>query len=107
VAELTEPINAAMILCSHTLNLAPCGLVTSSADDVMVCFSGCQTQIETVVDLTVERAARECASSPPPEAGARECTLSFPESAAIDVPAVGKRCDARCEELASHGASGF
>jgi hypothetical protein len=101
-ADLTAPINAAMMLCSHVLNLTPCGLVTSSANDVMVCFSGCQTQIETVVGMTVERAALECAAAPQKEdAGARGCALHFPEGAAIDAPAIGKMCDERCEALAA------
>jgi hypothetical protein len=103
VASLTEPINAAMMFCSRTLNLTPCGLVTSGMDDVMVCLSGCQTQIETVVQLTVERAALDCASSPQPEGGARECALNFPEGAAIDAEAIGKQCVARCEQLAALG----
>jgi hypothetical protein len=103
VASLTEPINAAMMFCSRTLNLTPCGLVTSGMDDVMVCLSGCQTQIETVVQLTVERAALDCASSPQPEGGARECALNFPEGAAIDAEAIGKQCAARCEQLAALG----
>jgi hypothetical protein len=103
VASLSEPINVAMMLCSRTLNLTPCGLVTSGMDDVMVCLSGCQTQIQTIVQLTVERAALDCASSSQPEGGARECALNFPEGAAIDAAAVGKECDARCEQLAAPG----
>jgi hypothetical protein len=98
-AQLLAPINAAMVLCSHVMNLTPCGLVTSSANDVMVCFSGCQTQIDTVVMLTVEKAAETCASSPPPEDAPRACELSFPPSAAIDRPAIDKQCTDRCEEL--------
>jgi len=101
MADLTAPVNAAMMLCSHVLNLTPCGLVTSSANDVMVCFSGCQTQIEFVVDLEVEQAAAACAVTPPPEDQPRVCTLHFPEGAMIDAPALGKRCDARCEEIAA------
>jgi hypothetical protein len=107
VASLTEPIDTAMMLCSHTLNLMPCGIVTSSASDVVVCLSGCQTQIETVVDLTVERAAQECAVLPVPEAGGRECALNFPEGAAVDAPGLVKWCEARCEELATQAPRGF
>jgi hypothetical protein len=69
----------------------------------MVCLSGCQTQIQAVVELTVERAAEACAASPQVEGGTRECALNFPEGAAIDAPAIGKRCEARCEELATEG----
>jgi len=79
--------------------LTPCGLITSSANDVVVCFSGCQTQIDTVVMLTVEKAAQTCASSPPPEDGLRACELHFPPSAAIDRGAIDKQCAERCEQL--------
>jgi hypothetical protein len=96
-----------MLFCSHTLSLVPCGLVTSSASDVAVCLSGCQTQIEAVVELMVEQAAERCAAEPRPEGGARECVLRFPEGAAVDAPGIGKRCDARCEELATRGAASF
>jgi hypothetical protein len=98
-AELLAPVNAAMVLCSHVMNLTPCGLITSSANDVVVCFSGCQTQIDTVVMLTIEKAAETCASSPPPEDAPRACELHFPPSAAIDRPSIDKRCADRCEEL--------
>jgi hypothetical protein len=98
-AELTAPVNAAMMLCSHVLNLTPCGLVTSSPNDVMACFGACQSQIELVVGMLVEKAAVECASSIPKEGEARECALHFPPEAAVDAKELGRLCDARCVEL--------
>jgi hypothetical protein len=103
-ADLTAPVNAAMMLCSHMLNLTPCGLVTSSADEVVACFSGCQSQIEFVVELEVQEAANKCAASTPQEDQVRECALHFPEGAAVDAPALGKLCNERCEELVVRGA---
>jgi hypothetical protein len=99
VADLTAPMDVAMVLCSSALNLAPCGVITTGATDTMTCFAGCQTQIESVVAMTIEHAARKCAASPPPEAGPRECALSFPPTAALDTEVAAKTCNSLCEEL--------
>jgi hypothetical protein len=104
VGDLTAPIDVALVLCTHALNLSPCGLITTGVNDVMVCLSGCQTQIETVVAATIERAAETCAHAPPPEAGPRECTLSFPPTAALDIEVVGHTCNTLCEEIAERVA---
>jgi hypothetical protein len=105
VADLTAPLDVAMVLCSSALNLAPCGVVTSGISDVTTCFAGCQTQIETVVALTIQRAAQKCAAAPPPEAGPRACELSFPPTAALDLEVAGRTCDQLCQELAGDHAN--
>ena len=97
-ADLTAPVNAAMMMCSQMLNLTPCGLVTSGPNDVLACFAGCQSQIELVVDLLVEKAAQDCAAAPK-EGVPVACALHFPEGAMVDAKALGKLCDDRCDEL--------
>ncbi len=104
VADLTAPMDVAMVLCSSALNLAPCGVVTSGTDDIMTCFAGCQAQIESVVQMMIDSAAQKCALAPPPEAGPRRCSLVFPPTAAIDVEMAGHTCDKLCEERAGSSA---
>jgi hypothetical protein len=104
VADLTAPMDVAMVLCSSALNLSPCGVVTSGANDVMTCFAGCQNQIETVVAMIIEHSAQQCAAAPPPEAGPRRCTLAFPPTAALDIEIAGQTCNKRCEEIAEGAA---
>ncbi len=100
VESLTNPMDAAILLCTTALNLEPCGLITTGMSDMLGCFAACRVQIQTVATFRVERAALECASSaPPPDDAPRECHLGFPPGAAVDVEALGKSCDARCEEL--------
>ena len=101
VGDLTAPIDVALVLCSHALNLAPCAVITTGVNDTMVCLSGCQTQIETIVAATIQRAAEKCAYAPPPEAGPRECALTFPPTAALDLEVAGKTCNTLCEEIAA------
>jgi len=100
VANMTAPLDVAMVMCSSALNLAPCGIIATGANDTMTCLSGCQSQIETVVAMTVQRAAEQCASGPLPEAGARECDLAFPATAALDTAVVGRTCNVLCEQMA-------
>jgi hypothetical protein len=101
VTSLTGPMDAALVLCTTALNLEPCGLVTTGVSDMISCYAACQVQIHTVVTFSVERAAIECAAAEPPANDApRECALDFPPTAAIDLEALGKSCDARCKELA-------
>ncbi len=90
-----------MVLCTTALNLEPCGLITTGTSDMLGCFAACKMQIQTVATFRVERAAVECAlSTPPAEDAPRECILGFPAGAALDVEALGKKCSARCKELA-------
>jgi hypothetical protein len=99
-AQGTAPMDGAMLLCTHALNLAPCGLVTTGMTDVTNCFTACQVQIQIVEDFMIERAARACAALPPPEDRPRTCTLQFPATANVDREEDGKKCDARCEAMA-------
>jgi len=101
---MTAPMDVAMVLCSSALNLAPCGVVTTGANDVMTCFAGCQTQIEAVVTMTIERAAEKCAASPPPDAGPRRCALDFPPTAALDLEVAGEACSKLCEGMVEQAA---
>jgi hypothetical protein len=82
-----------MVLCTTVLSLEPCGLITTGVGDTLGCFAACKTQIETVAKFRVERAALECASSPPPPD-------DTPRACNLDVEALGRECDARCKELA-------
>jgi len=101
VESLTTPMDAAMVLCTTVLSLEPCGLITTGVGDTLGCFAACKTQIETVAKFRVERAALECASSPPPpDDTPRACNLGLPPGTALDVEALGRECDARCKELA-------
>jgi hypothetical protein len=104
VADMTAPMDVALMLCSSALNLAPCGVVTTGASDVMTCFAGCQTQIEAVVTMMIERAAEKCAASPPPDAGPRRCTLEFPPTAALDREVAGDTCNKLCEGMVEKAA---
>jgi hypothetical protein len=96
-------MDVALMLCASALNLAPCGVVTTGANDVMTCFAGCQTQIEAVVTMTIER-AEKCAASPPPEAGPRRCSLDFPQTAALDLEVAGDACSKLCEGMVEKAA---
>jgi hypothetical protein len=101
---MTAPMDVAMVLCSSALNLAPCGVITTGPSDMTTCFAGCQSQIEAVVALTIDRAASECAALPPPEAGRRQCELRFPPTAALDLEVVSKTCDQLCGERVERAA---
>jgi len=101
-------MDAAMVLCTTVLNLEPCGLITTGVSDMLGCFAACQMQIQTVATFSVERAAIQCAlSTPPSDDGARECNLGLPAGAALDLEALGKRCGARCKELADAQSRSF